>query len=72
MKLGPTGKFPHGMLGPSDEGALSIGIATDSKGTVIINFGKEVSWVGMPPEQAIQFATMILKRAGAKKIEVEL
>jgi len=24
MKLGPTGKFPRGMLGPSDDGELRM------------------------------------------------
>ena len=36
-----------------------------------IDFGKEVAWVGMQPVQAMEFAKMIMKKAGAKKIEVE-
>jgi hypothetical protein len=71
MKIGPTGDYPHGSLGPADEGGLSIGVAHDSKGNVIINFGTEISWVGMPPENAINFAKLIMHHAGAKKIEVE-
>jgi hypothetical protein len=67
---GATGKFPRGMLGPSDEGELQIGIAVDSKGTVIISFGKECSWIGMPPEIAINFAKLILEKSGVKKIEL--
>jgi len=72
MKLGATGQFPRGMLGPSDEGALQMGVAHDSKGNVILNFGKEVSWIGMPAEQAIEFAKLIMRHAGAKKIEITL
>lgn len=72
MKLGATGKYPHGMLGPSDEGALQMGVAHDSSGNVILNFGKEVSWIGMPSDQAINFARLILRHAGAKKVEIEL
>lgn len=72
MKFGATGEYPEGSLGPHDEGALRMGVAHDSKGTVILNFGKEVSWVGFPPEQAINLARMILKHAGAKKVEIEL
>lgn len=72
MKFGATGKFPRGMLGPSDEGELNMGVAHDSKGTVIVNFGKEVSWFGLPPEQAIEFAKLILRHAGAKKVEITL
>lgn len=72
MRLGATGKFPQGQLGPDDEGALNIGIAVDSHGTIILNFGKECSWIGMPQAQAIEFAKLILRKAGAKKIEVTL
>jgi len=71
-KFGAMGKYPHGSLGPDDEGALQIGVAHDSKGTVILNFGKKVSWIGMPSEQAINFAKLILRHAGAKKVEIEL
>ena len=71
-KLGPTGDFPRGKLGPHDEGGLRLGVAHDSKGNVIVNFGTEISWFGLPPEEAIQFGKLILKHAGAKKIEIEL
>lgn len=70
MKFGPTGKFPQGMLGPSDEGELNMGIAHDSKGTVIVNFGK--AWFGLPPAQAIEFAKLIMRHAGVKKVEITL
>lgn len=72
MKFGPTGDFPEGRLGPDDEGGLRIGITHDTKGNVIINFGKHISWIGFGPEQAIQLAKTIMKHAGAKKIEVTL
>lgn len=71
-KLGATGKYPEGSLGPGDEGALNIGVAHDSRGNVIINFGTEVSWVGMPSAQAINFARLILRHAGTKRVEIEL
>lgn len=69
-KFGPTGKFPDGMLGPDDQGEIQIGVTHDSKGTVIINFGKEVSWVGFPPEAAINLAKTLFKHAGATRVEV--
>jgi hypothetical protein len=71
-KIGPTGEFPDGMLSPDDGGALNVGVAVDSNHNVVINFGSPVSWVAMPPENAIQFAKLLLRRAGAKKIEIEL
>jgi hypothetical protein len=71
-KSGPTGTFPLGKLTPDGEGGLKIGVAHDSKGNVILNFGTNVAWIGLPPEQAINFAKLIMKHAGAKKVEVEL
>lgn len=71
-KPGPTGDYPHGSLGPSDRGALQIGVAHDRKGNVILNFGTPVDWIGMPPENAINFARLILRHAGVKKVEIEL
>lgn len=70
--FGATGQYPEGMIGPTDKGALRIGIAHDSKGNVIINFGDEVSWIAMPAAQAIDFARNILKHCGVKKVEIEL
>jgi hypothetical protein len=49
-KFGPTGKYPHGALGPHDDGELRMGVTHDSKGNVILNFGIEVSWIAFPQE----------------------
>jgi hypothetical protein len=70
-KFGPTGEYPLGSLGPDDKGALQVGVAHDSKGNVIINFGTEVSWLGMTSSQAVQFALNILRHAGVKKVAIE-
>jgi hypothetical protein len=50
-KLGPTGDFPAGKLNRSDEGGLKIGISVE-KGTIIIGFGKPISWIGFGPTEA--------------------
>lgn len=71
MKLGPTGKFPRGKLNADDEGGIAIGVTSQDK-TVIINFGKEIAWIGMDKPQAIEFAKLIMRHAGAKKVEVTL
>jgi len=72
MKLGATGEFPRGSLGPHDEGELQMGVAHDADGNVHINFGKEVAWLAFPQEEAIEFAKLILRHAGAKKVEITL
>ena len=71
-KLGETGTYPRGSLGPHDEGALNMGVAHDSQGRVHITFGKEVAWLAMEQAEAIELAKAILRHAGARKIEVTL
>jgi hypothetical protein len=69
--IGPTGDYPLGKLNPDDEGGLRIGI-TNKDGAVIINFGTPVAWFGMPQDQAINFARLIMKKAGVKSVKVIL
>jgi hypothetical protein len=70
-EFGPTGTFPDGKLDETDDGALKIGIAYDGQNNLIrIDFGKPIAWLAMDPAQAMQFAKTIIKRAGARKIEV--
>lgn len=66
LGMGPTGDYPEGSqnaMHESDEGGLKIGVAVHPSGNVVINFGKSVAWVGLPPEQAIAFADTIRKGA---------
>lgn len=60
--LGATGQFPDGKLVHEDEGELRLGVAHDQD-NVIINFGKPVAWLALPPVEAKAFAAMILKHA---------
>jgi hypothetical protein len=61
-KLGPTGKFPLGKLTPEDEGELRLAVSSFN-GAVRIDFGKPIAWFGLPPQQAIVFAQLIVKHA---------
>jgi len=61
-KLGATGQFPDGKLNEDDEGQLQLAVAAKD-GNVIIAFGKSVSWMAMPPEDAKRLAEAIAKRA---------
>ena len=60
--FGPTGEFPRGKLNRHDEGALNIGI-TNMNGVVRIEFGKKIAWIGLPPNEALSFAAIIIKHA---------
>lgn len=63
-KLGATGDFPAGKLNETDEGAINIAVGVHPVGnTLIIDFGKPVVWIGMPKQQAIEFANNILDKA---------
>jgi hypothetical protein len=62
--LGPTFRYPLGKSRPDDEGELHIGIIRNPKtGCVEVHFGTSLTWIGMPPDQAIAFAEAIIKRA---------
>lgn len=66
LELGATGDFPLGKLNADDEGALQIAIGRDEKTNVVLNFGKPIAWVAMPPQDAVNFALTVLGHAGAK------
>ena len=66
MKLGATGEFPEGKLGPHD--ALNIAVMRGEDGKIVINFGKPVVWMAMKPDRAIEFIRMIMYYAGVKKV----
>jgi hypothetical protein len=60
--LGETGRFTHGALTPDDEGELRFAV-TASGGKVIVAFGKQIEWIGMPPREARQLADALNKWA---------
>lgn len=64
-------QYPRGKLNADDEGAIQIAIS-ELDNTVIMDFGKNVTWIGMSKPEALEFAKTIMKLAGAKKIEVIL
>lgn len=65
LNLGATGNFPEGKLTEHDEGEIQIALH-EHKGKVIIDFGTPVKWVGLNPEQALDFGKAMVKQA--KKI----
>jgi len=61
-RFGPTGEFPRGKHDESDEGELQIGVRVE-KSIVVVNFGKPIAWLGMPPAQARELAQLLLSNA---------
>ena len=68
LGLGATGRFPRGKLSTGDEGKLAFALGVDSKGNIIMNFGKPVMWVGFPKPQAIDIAMRILQKCGVSMV----
>ena len=54
--------YPRGKLNDSDEGAALISVAQQDK-TVIISFGREVSWIGLDKQGALTLAQYITAKA---------
>lgn len=61
-KLGATGEYPEGHLNENDEGELTMAIGAEN-GVVMLHFGKEVAWLGLPPDNARELAALLIKQA---------
>ena len=61
-QLGATGEFPEGKVTKEDEGEIRLAIGSKT-GTVFIEFGKPVAWIGFTPQQAKQIALTLLEHA---------
>lgn len=62
--VGATNTYPDEKLRDDDEGALAMSM-TKENGNVFMNFGKAVSWLALPPEEARRLAAMLIKHADA-------
>lgn len=59
-------EYPDGRMGAHDEGALAFAVGIDERhGTVVLNFNKPVSWMGMGPEDAVRLAALLIEKARA-------
>lgn len=65
-KLGATGKFPDGKLNKDDEGELAFRVGRRD-GYVVIDFGKPVKWMALPPGSAIELANHLIRNVNAIK-----
>lgn len=64
MGLGATGQYPKGQISKDDQGELKVamGINEEHK-RIMIDFGKEVSWLGMGADEARVFAQALMAHA---------
>ena len=64
ISLGGTGNFPRGKIDRLDEGEIKFAIAADHQTeTVLVNFGKQVVWLGMTPDEAIEVSNSLRDKA---------
>lgn len=59
---GALGEFPEPAISKTDEGAIQFSVG-EKNGKVVIDFGTPVHWVGMTPQQAMDFASSVMKHA---------
>lgn len=59
---GPIGAYPDGMLTKQDEGSIQFAIG-EKDGKVVLDFGAPVAWIGVTPQQAMDLASALMKRA---------
>jgi hypothetical protein len=64
LKLGATGAFPRGKLNRTDEGELRMAISNNGE-LVRIDFGKPVAWLGLRPNEAKEFAALLMQHAAS-------
>jgi len=59
---GAVGSFPDGRLTKQDEGLIQFAVG-DQQGKVVLDFGTPTAWIGMTPQQAMDLASDLMKRA---------
>jgi hypothetical protein len=55
--------YSQGRIGANDDGDLAMAITADrAKNIVIIDFGKPVTWMGLPPEQVNGLVNLLMQK----------
>lgn len=63
------GTFPHGKVGPEDQGALAYAVGPTVEGRVVIQFSRPTYWVGFMPDDAENLAALLIKHAKTAREE---
>lgn len=65
LQPGPTGSYPEGQLNAADEGGIRLRVATLASGKIIMDFGKQIAWIGFDPVHARALAKSLEAHADA-------
>ena len=60
--VGATGQYPHGRVGPDDQGGLKSALYI-REGKLVLDFGKPLSWLAMTKAEAQTLAVGLFKKA---------
>jgi|SRR5215831_615140 len=61
VKIGATGEFPEGKANEEDEGALEMMLRYEALSNLVeLHFGKPVQFLGMQPEQMVDFGRKLI------------
>lgn len=64
LGLGATGEYPKGQISKDDQGELKMAMSVNEEHKrIMIDFGKEVSWLGLEADEARIFAQALLANA---------
>ena len=62
--------FSDGRIGPEDDGDLAFAIGPHpQKDLIVMDFGKDVTFIAMSPHQAVELAQCLIKHARAMSKE---
>lgn len=57
-------EFPEGRISGDDDGLIVFTVSADPEKEVVkIEFSKPMVWAAMSPQQAVEFAQLLIKRA---------
>lgn len=65
-RLGPLGTHTSGRVDQHDQGDLALALSVDYRNKIVrIEFGTDVTWLGMEAHQAREFGNALLRAAKA-------
>lgn len=64
LRLGATDRWPRGKADVYDEGELRMAVGIDFQQAIVrLEFGKTVTWLGLPSVEARQLAALLISKA---------
>lgn len=66
----PIGKYPDGKLTDNDMGALEMKIGILER-NVVMDFGTPVQSIGMPPDECVRFANLLIAKAEQIRLNIQ-